>query len=135
MIKFFFRSNLIEMRFSEWLTTYRKEAEVSQKKLAFELEKRGYQISDAQISNYEREYDKDKDGNPTRPPERFVELTAQILNRPIDEARAAAGYNSQNNPTLPPQIRINDFDGFDDDDLNDIAEYIAFKKSQKEKAQ
>lgn len=84
------------MKISDWLKIYRKQSKVSQKELAEKVTALGHQITDTQISNYEREYDKDKDGNPTRPPERFVEFAAQVLNRPIEEARTAAGYSNKN---------------------------------------
>ncbi len=90
------------MRFSEWLKLYREAADISQKMLAEKLDSLGYKITSGQISNYEREYDKDKDGNPTRPPEKFVDLTAQVLNRSIDEARYVAGYSTKKSVPLPP---------------------------------
>jgi len=96
MVKFFFSSNIYTMRFSEWLKTNRKAAKLSQDKLAERINELGksfgFSITSAQISNYEREYDKDQDGNPTRPKEKFVELAAQVLSRPIDEAKIAANY-------------------------------------------
>lgn len=106
------------MRVSEWLKTYRsaRVPKISQDKLAEEITKLGHQITGAQISNYEREYDRDSEGNPTRPPERFMELAAQVLGRPVEEARSVAGYaaKSPDNETaglmraieeLPPDRR------------------------------
>jgi hypothetical protein len=89
MVKFFFSFN--HMRLSEWLKTYRP-GKFSQENLAKEITKRGFRISGAQISNYEREYDKDADGNPTRPNRKFLLYAAELLERPVNEALEAAGY-------------------------------------------
>ena len=96
MVKFFFSQNEYDMRFSEWLKTYRKAVGLSQDKLADKVNEIGkpfnFSITSAQISNYEREYDKDQEGNPTRPKEKFVELAAEVLQRPVAEAKLAANY-------------------------------------------
>ena len=96
------------MRFSEWLKTYRKAAGLSQEMLADKISELGkplnFSITAQQISNYEREYDKDADGNPTRPKELFLELAAQVLNVPINEARTVAGYATKKQTTESHEI-------------------------------
>lgn len=44
-----------------------------------------------------------------------------------------AGLENESSKVLPEELQIMDYDGFDKDDLKDIAEYISFKRMQKEK--
>ena len=56
---------------------------------------------------------------------------AEVLQiKPNDVIDAIFGIN---NRVLPHELAIMDYDGFDDEDLEDIAEYVNFKRLQKEK--
>ncbi len=64
----------------------------------------------------------------------IVEALAKTLHRPIAEARQAAGYASESGAanSLPEPLRISDFDGFDKGDLEEIKQFLKFRKSQKQ---
>ena len=51
----------------------------------------------------------------------------------LDKLLLMFGHAPEKAPVLPPGFVVADFDGFDKDDLQDIGDYIRFKKAQKEK--
>ena len=70
--------------------------------------------------------------------ETVIEL-AKAVNADIAETLNKAGFDvpktekSQSGPILPRELAIMDFDGFDDQDLKEIADFINFKRSQMSK--
>jgi transcriptional regulator with XRE-family HTH domain len=80
------------MKYGDRLRQKRVAKGLSQERLAELIAGRGHQTTGANISMIERGYDKRKDGEPTKPNKRFVELAAEILNDDVDEALMDADY-------------------------------------------
>jgi transcriptional regulator with XRE-family HTH domain len=90
--------------------------------------------SDAYVGDLVNDRGKTKSGTYKPSPETLANL-AKVLKVSEIEILNAIGYTAQNAPMLPEPLNIMDFDGFDEEDLKDIREYIEFKRTQKEKAQ
>ena len=58
---------------------------------------------------------------------------ANAVDADVDKALTLAGFAPESSRVLPEELQIMDYDGFDAGDLKDIAEYISFKRMQKEK--
>lgn len=101
MFKFCFTRN---MGFGEWLRGNRKAAKLSQVQLAARATDQGFPVTDAYVSMIEREYDKNKKGQPTRVNQDLVVAFAKALGVPIDEALLAAGYAPTQQTTRPRTI-------------------------------
>jgi transcriptional regulator with XRE-family HTH domain len=114
------------MTFGEWLKAKRAELRFS----GGDLERRSG-VSRQYISNLERGTVQEKSRNPIQPSVEIVEKLAKALDADIDEARLAAGYAPRNG--IPAEIKAIGFDNLDHDDLREIADFIAFRKAQKEK--
>ncbi len=123
--------NIVVMaeNFGQWLIAKRKDAGFTQGQLA---KKAG--ISTSYVSTLERQQPHSITDAIPQPAIDVVESLAKALGENIDEARLAAGYAPKSEvEATRRRIVVSDKDGFDDEDLDDIAEYIAFKKLQKEK--
>lgn len=66
----------------------------------------------------------------SQPKRDLVIRLAEAFDASVDEALLLAGHSPINNK-IPEAINLVGFDGLDPDDLEDIADYIKFKKSQK----
>ncbi len=78
------------MTFGEWLRKKLPESNISNAELA-----RRVGVSPTHIGNLIRDYSPNKrTPGPSRPSEDVVEAIAKALNQPVDEARRAAGYSS-----------------------------------------
>ena len=80
------------MSFGKWLKEKRKAAGFTHDTLAESATGHGVRMSAGYISNIERDYYTNQDGQPSRPSERIVDAIAKALGCPLDEARLAAGY-------------------------------------------
>ncbi len=94
----------VVMGFGEKLRAKRKEVGLSQLKLADRVTDMGVPVTDAYISMIEREYDKNKKGEPTRVNRDLVFAIAKVLNWDSDEALAAADYAPTTTVTRPQTI-------------------------------
>lgn len=81
------------MNYGKRLRALREERGLSQDRLAELITSRGHRVSGANLSIIERSYDRTKDGSPTRPNRRIVELAAEILNDDVNAALFDAGYS------------------------------------------
>lgn len=79
--------NIVE-NFGTWLKNYRQEADLSLRELEARI---GKICTFGYLNQLEKEV-KGKNGEPFMPDEAIVEALAKALNRPLDEARHAAGY-------------------------------------------
>lgn len=113
------------MTFGEWLKTKRAELHLS----GGDLERRSG-VSRQYISNLERNAVQEKSRKPIQPSLEYVDRLAKALGADINEARNAAGYAALSNG-IPPEIKSIDFDGLDNNDLKEIADFIRWKKSQR----
>jgi transcriptional regulator with XRE-family HTH domain len=116
------------MDFAEWLKTYRKAANLSLRKLADRINNL---CSDAYLSQLENRRYVGKKGNTMQPDLEIVDALAVALNRPVNEARLAAGYAPITQMTVPEEIASIDFSAFEKKDLKEIADfinYLLFKK-------
>lgn len=113
--------------FGDWLRAKIKENDISNAELA-----RRVGVSPTYIGNLLRDFSPNSKTGNIRASELVVEAIANALGADIDEARTAAGY-AMKNRVLPSELALMDFDGFDEEDLQDIAEYVAFKRAQKNK--
>lgn len=83
--------------FGKWLKRQRKEKGVSQLDVAKgAILPDGTTVTDAYISRIEREVDKDKYGQPTKPDRHLVVSIAKFLNVDASEALNKAGFSSEN---------------------------------------
>ena len=89
-------------------------------------------VSDAYLSKLENDKYKGKKGQPTRPDKELVIALADVFRANQDYVLNLAGYPTEIK-VLPSELAIIDYDGFDEQDLEEIAEYINFKRAQKEK--
>lgn len=113
--------------FGKWLQENRKDAQLSMQDLA---DKVG--LSKQYISILERGEPHTLTGKPVTPQKKFVDALAKALNRPINEARYAAGYAGEKR-LIPPEIEAIGFEGLEKSDLETIVAHIEFIKSQREK--
>lgn len=116
------------MNFGEWLYSKRKEAGLTQGQLAEKAH-----ISTSYVSTLERQQEHTVTGATPQPDREIVVSLAKVLKTDVSEALFAAGYAPKNAKVLPEELQLMDFNGFDDDDLKDIAEYIEFKRAKKDK--
>jgi transcriptional regulator with XRE-family HTH domain len=107
---------------SKWLKHYRKESGLTLLQLKAAI---GDLCSDAYLSKIENNRYKGKKGNPPRVDIEIVDALAVALNRPVDEARNAAGYSAKNT-ILPDELRGIDFTKFTSEQLTRIKNFIVF---------
>lgn len=93
---------LMKSAFSIWLKKHREESGLTLIQLR---DKIGKLCSDAYLSKLENDKYKGKKGKPAQPDIEIVEALALAFNRPIDEARLAAGY-APKNPDLPHNDKL-----------------------------
>jgi transcriptional regulator with XRE-family HTH domain len=86
--------------------------------------------SNAYIGDLINNTGKTKSGTYQPSPE-LVSKLAGVLKITEIEILATIGYSSDGALVLPEEIKVMDFDGFDKEDLKDIAEFIKFKRMQK----
>jgi bisphosphoglycerate-dependent phosphoglycerate mutase len=67
---------------------------------------------------------------PSQPPKDLVKRLATYFEKDINEALTLAGHAPENS-LLPAPLEVSDFEGFDEEDLLNIKEYIKFRKSLK----
>lgn len=111
--------------FGEWLRNKIKENNISNAELA-----RRIKVSPTYVGNLVRDFSPNSKTGKIRASEKVIEAIAKALNADIDEARLAAGY-SPTKSILPHELAVMDYNGFSDQDLKEIAEFIAFKRAQK----
>jgi transcriptional regulator with XRE-family HTH domain len=104
--------------FGEWLVKWRGESGLSLRN----LEKRINKICTFGYLNQLEQEVKGKKGQVMRPDENIVEALAVALNRPIDEARLAAGYKEKR--VVPDIIKQIDFSIFTEEGLKTIKTMI-----------
>lgn len=109
-------------QFGKWLKTKRIEAKLTQVQVA---NKAG--ITDVQYARIEK-------GESGTKRETVIELAKAIGSNLIETLNKAGFDIPKEDQILPHQLKVMDFDGFDEDDLKEIADFINFKRSQKQKA-
>lgn len=120
LVKNFFSS----MSYGEFLKRTRREAGLSQLRLAELVSSKGHRMSAGAISNIERDYYKKLDGSPIQPHKRFVVLAAEICGVDVNEALREADY-APLNPSdadrlaadLAQTVLASGFDDLQDEDL------------------
>ena len=80
------------MNFGNFLRQIRKEAGLSQERLAELITASGHQVTAGAISNIERGYYKRKDGGETQPNKNLVILAAKVCNADVNTALIEADY-------------------------------------------
>lgn len=117
-----------KMNFGQLLKQYRKAKGLTQEELAVAA---GINVS--YVSNLERNFSSTaKGGTPTASPE-LCDRLEKVLDVPRSELRLAAGHLPKNGSGIPYEIIITGFEGLDEDDVKEIAEFMRFKKAQKQK--
>lgn len=117
-------------KFSDWLKTYRKESGLSLMQLKAAI---GDLCSDAYLSKLENDRYRGKKGKPALPDIEIVDALATALNRPVDEARLAAGYAARDN-ILPEQLRDIPFSRLDNSALAQVRQFVLFLLNQRSQA-
>lgn len=107
------------------LRNWRKAKGMTQLELA-----RTSGVNVSYISNLERGFSANTKSGVPKPSEPLVERFSKVLEVDLDVIRLAAGY-APIKKVLPQELAIMDYDGFDDEDLQDIADYINFKRMKK----
>jgi transcriptional regulator with XRE-family HTH domain len=117
-------NKLMANTFSIWLKKYRQESGLTLAQLRGAIDNL---CSDAYLSKLENDRYRGKKGNPAQPDIEIVEALAKALNRPIDEARLAAGYApTEQHQILPSQLRHIDFSLFNENELIEIRNFIEY---------
>ncbi len=112
--------------FANWLeNSFRKS---SFKSYAEVGEKVG--LSRSAIAGFAKAKPQSATNKASRPRRENVIAIAKALEADVDEALLLAGYAPTTDP-LPPELIAEGFEGLDNDDLREIAEFIKFKKAQK----
>ena len=119
---------LMASEFSKWLKENRRKSELTLIQLR---DKISGLCTDAYLSRLENDKFKSKKGNPAQPDIEIVESLAIALNRPIDEARWAAGYKLLKDSNLPYELASIDYSVFTSEEIKEIADFINFKLMQK----
>ena len=115
--------------FGKWLLRHRKALDFKQEDVATRAG-----ISISYVSTLERDQPNTSTGDSIRPEPDVVENIAKAVNGDVAEALAFFGYASREAvKTVRDRIKVSDFDGFDKNDLDDIANYIAYKRALKDK--
>lgn len=107
-----------------WIKQYREKANLSQETAA---EKAG-------LSRFQ--WIRIENGQSGTKRETLIQI-AKVINADVNQTLRKGGFvdsSIENEQVLPHQLKIMDFDGFDEDDLQEIADFINFKRSQKQKA-
>lgn len=113
--------------FGKLLKHFRKAKGLTQQELATAAS-----INVSYVSNLERNFSPTaKGGTPTASQE-LCDKLEKILDVKNSELRIAAGYLPKHGEPIPEEIRAIGFNGLDSDDLKEIAQFIAFRKMQKE---
>lgn len=110
------------LTFGKWLASKRKEARLSQPKLAA---KAGISVN--YVAALELEIPNRKDGRPRQPSAEKVQGIARALGVSVDEAMAKAGYISERFKKIPKEFEEIDFQEFDAEDVEEIGEFIMLK--------
>lgn len=113
-------------RFSEWLKTNRKLSGLTLMQLKSAI---GDLCSDAYLSQLENDRYKGKKGNPKKPDKTIVIALARVFNADVDKVLELTDYAPTNQ--LPAELNAIGFNELSKEDLEKIASYIQFLKSQK----
>lgn len=115
--------------FGKWLLETRKAKGLTQEQLA---KKAG--VSKPYIGHLENSRPHSTTDAPPQPAKDKVIAIAEALNEDVDSVLLLAGFAPISEvEATRNRIVVSDKDGFDEQDLLEISEFIAFKKSQKEK--
>lgn len=87
-----FCCSVLRMRFGALLKQARKDAKLTQERLAELVTSEGFNVSTSMISMIENEYDKTSTGEPTRVNKDFVLSAAKVLRMDINKALMSADY-------------------------------------------
>lgn len=112
--------------FGAWVKRHRKALRLTQGQVA----KRAG-VSTSYISSIERRAPHSQTGVPVRPERDTILQIAKAVGGSADEALVICGLLPVAERTIPEAIRIISFDGLDQEDVQAIADFISWKKSQK----
>lgn len=115
--------------FAKWLETAFNESTFKNYSILADAAK----LTRATVSALINAREQSLTGKASQPKRETVIKLALALNKDVNEALLLAGYAPTNAGTLPEELQMMDYDGFDADDIKDIAEYIEFKRAKKEK--
>lgn len=123
-------SNVLDFdakKFSEWL---KKEFDGSRYKTITELAEAA-KSNKATISRLMSGASQTLTNKPSQPKRMLVKKLAELFEQDVNEVLMSAGYAPENIKPYPKEL-VMDYDGFDDDDLKEIAAFIQFRKQRKE---
>lgn len=116
--------------FGVWLKRHRKVLGLTQTEVA---ERAG--VSPSYISTIERQQPHTITGIPVRPERDKIMAIAKAVGGSPDEALVLCGYLPDDEAKVPDAIRIIGFDGFTQDDVDSIVDFIMWKKHNQRKGQ
>jgi transcriptional regulator with XRE-family HTH domain len=113
--------------FGDWLRDQRKALGLKQDDVA---KRAGISVS--YVSTLERNQPNTTTGKEIRPEPEIIEALAKAVQGDVSEALAFFRYAPREEvEATRARIVVSDKDGFDEADLQDISEYIAWKKAKK----